>query len=181
MLRTSLTRRNQLCFFTAPTETPGAPPAPAASEPPKKLSVGETLSAAIASKAALQRDVERLTTEGQEAAATIERLTTENGRLTTDLATANGTVQTLTTDLATARQEIETLKSSKKTASEEALDIVASKGFKAEKLPKPEESGEAKDGSLEDLKAQFAAEKDPEKRGELAAKITAKQREVKQG
>ncbi len=136
MLRSSITGRNSLIFFNAPTEQPGAP-APAAEEPAPGATIGEQLRAAISSKVGLQRTIDTLKTEATQAGETITRVTTDLTNMTVDRDRLQGELGTMTTDRDRLQGEVTRLEGEAKTAEDLAADIVAKGGFPAADLPAP--------------------------------------------
>lgn len=162
-------------------ENPSAGGAPAV-EPPKadddqKLTIGQRLSAAIASKATLQASIAERDTTIAEHATTIERLTGELATANTALAAANEKITALEADAAVVDKalkasEAETagLKAKESTAEKKAQETVASLGFPAAALPAAQDS-EAQSESVAELREKLATTKDPAAKAELVAKI----------
>lgn len=127
-------------------ENPSAGGAPAV-EPPKadddqKLTIGQRLSAAIASKATLQATIAERDASLAEHAATIERLTGELATANAALAAANEKITALEADAAVVDKALKAseaeaagLKAEQTTVAKKAQETVASLGFSAAALP----------------------------------------------
>lgn len=157
-------------------EDPGAPEGggsdPAKTDDPK-LTIGQRLSAALASKTSLQAEIAQRDTKLSEHAATIERLNAELATAKADLATANEKITALEADAAevdkalkSAEAEANELKSKSTTVEKKAQEKVASLGFPGAKLPAAED-GEPTENSSDAIFEKFKAETNPEKRSAL--------------
>jgi len=172
-------------------EDPGAPHAggsgPAADE--HKLTIGQRLSAAIASKAdlqasiaerdtkiaALESPIKSLTEPGNATAKEIERLNAAIQEKDTALAEANQKISALEADAAeidkalkSAETEAAALKAKESTVEKKAQEKVASLGFSAAALPAAEE---AQTASIDELREQVQSTTDPAEKQRLVARI----------
>jgi len=140
-----------------------------------KRTIGQRLSAAIASKATLQASIAERDTKIAEHAATIERLTGEIAAAQTSLAQANAKIATLEADAAevdralkAAEAEVAAEKGKNTTVEKKAQEKVASLGFSAAKLPAAED-GDQPD-TLDEIRGKMATTTDSKELGRLAAK-----------
>lgn len=158
-------------------EDPGAPQGggsdPTAGGEDPKLTIGQRLSAALASKASLQAAISDRDAKIAEHAATIERLNGELSAAKNDLDQANAKITQLEADAAevdralkSAEAEAKELKGKATTVEKKAQEQVASLGFSAGKLPAAQE-GEGEETTSDTIFEKFKAETNPEKRTSL--------------
>lgn len=164
--------------FTGPLreEDPGHP-AGGGGEPKaedEKLTIGQRLSAAIASKATLQASIAERDTKIAEHAATIARLNEELATAKTSLDQANAKITTLEasaaeveTALSTAEAEAKTLKASATNVEKKAQELTSQLGFSAAKLPAAQDSDQP--DTLDDVRERMKSTTDPREQGRLAA------------
>ncbi|HRQ87673.1 MAG TPA: hypothetical protein PLA50_02680, partial [Bacteroidia bacterium] len=140
-----------------------------------KLTIGQRLSAALASKTTLQAEIAKRDAKITEHETTIATLTEERDSARTELATATARI----TDLEAQAAEVETalkaaeveaagLKTKETTVEKKAQEKVASLGFSASKLPAAQDGGE---DDLESLRAQVGQTTDPVEKANLVARI----------
>jgi len=164
-----------LAGATLREEDPGAPQGggsdPKADDP--KMTIGQRLSAALASKSSLQAAIAERDTKISEHASEIERLKTELATAQGDLVKANAKITALEADAAevdkalkSAETEAKELKAKETTVEKKAQEKVAGLGFSAAKLPAAEEN-EQTENSSDAIFEKFKAETDPEKRSAL--------------
>jgi hypothetical protein len=130
-------------------EDPGAPQgggSDLAKADDPKLTIGQRLSAALASKTSLQASIAERDTKISEHAAEIERLKTELATAQGELTKANTRITALEADAAevdkalkSAETEAKELKAKETTVEKKAQEKVASLGFSAAKLPAAED------------------------------------------
>lgn len=138
--------------------------APAAPEATGPLTLPQKLSAAIASKAALQQENARLLAEAGEASAEIERLSTELTRVQGELTGAQTKITDLEGQLAAKNGEIERLKVAEPgkvaaAASETVAEVLGKSGVKAETLPAPQGEDQNDDAVYDRWSAAAGTEK----------------------
>lgn len=158
-------------------EDPGDPSGggsdPKADDP--KLTVGQRLSAALASKTSLQAQIVQRDATITEHAAEIERLKAELATAQGDLAKANAKIATLEADAAevdkalkAAEAEAKGEKAKNTTVEKRAQEKVAGLGFSAEKLPAADDSAS---DSIDDLRERMQASTDPKEKQALMKQI----------
>lgn len=150
-------------------------PDPAASAPvadESKLTIGQRMNAAIASKADLKAKIAERDSTITEHAATIERMTQENATLTTQLAEANARITALETEAAEVDQALQNAeaeavaeKAKNATVDQKAQEKVAALGFPASKLPAAQEQS-ASDDDVPSTRAELEAKMDTLKTGQ---------------
>lgn len=161
----------------APIATSGAP-APVAAEPqiaddPVKLTIGQRLSAALASKESLQTKIVEQGNTLTEQAATITDLQAQLTWATAKVAQLEADAAEVETALHAAEAESATLKAQAKTAAQLANEKVAALGFPAAQLPAASASISAAtdEEQIADLTKKLEASKDPGERGRLSQQI----------
>lgn len=130
-----------------------------------KMTIGERLNAAIATKVDLQRRLDSLATDladAQEASAghagQIVAMNSEIAAAQQKLAAAESELASAHESKATAEAEAARMLAEAKTADERAQEIVAGLGFPAGKLPAADDKGDSNDlpSSTEELEEQLA-------------------------
>lgn len=147
------------------------PAAPVQADEPK-LSIGQRLTAALASKESLQQAIADRDTTIAEDRAEIDRLKAENADLQSQLTEANEKITDLEAQaaeveksLAAAEKEAAEAKAQNTTVEKKAQEKVASLGFPAAKLPAAQE--EAGQETAAELLARAEKTTDPKERYKL--------------
>lgn len=167
-------------------EDPGAPQGggsdPTKADDDQKLTIGQRLSAAIASKATLQAEISDLKSKLATAESAIEANQKTFESMAADLNAANEKITALETDAAeidralkSAEAEAKDLKSKEASAEKKAQETVASLGFPAASLPAAQEvdPDAAVPATRADLEEQMAKLPNLQARADLLTRFNA--------
>ena len=147
-----------------------APAAPAAAEPePVKPNIIQLAAAAVQSKSAILARAADAEKQLAEASTRITDLQTAAETLREELATEKARVQELEAERAEILKTLSTAEAAAASVEAAAVSHVAALGFPADQAPTQQSAAD----TPEELEARLAAETDPKKRYELAAKINA--------
>ena len=155
-----------------PLATSGAPEPAAQADDAIKLTIGQRLSAALASKESLQAKILEQTSKLADQATTITDLQAQLAEATARVTKLEADAAEVEAALKAAEAESATLKAQAKTADQLAKEKVAALGFPAAQLPAANDAVHANaEEEIASLRTQISKTTDPQKRGELVAKI----------